>query len=135
MKVKYAFLADAAQESGGKLSALGIGIDRVNPPQLPFLVPLTIVAVLEYSATEVGTKRLTVRLIDADGNDVREEIPTIEMTLQKPASGSRGLMNIIVNYQTQFKAAGDYTFHLTLDGTDIAVLPIAISEPAGQPDK
>src|SRR5438876_8871908 len=72
----FAFLFDYAQESGGKLSALGIGIDQIQAPAVPTTQPtISVVVSFLYQADEVGTTAMSARFIDADGNNI---VPPIE---------------------------------------------------------
>ena len=79
MDLDFAFLCDAA-DSGGKLHALGIGIDTVYVREVPALHPgFTAVMRLRFASTEEGSKKLTVRVMDPDGDDV---VPRFEGDLQ-----------------------------------------------------
>ena len=129
MQTKYAFLADAAQAAGGKLSVLGVGIDRVNPPQLPITLPVSVIVGLGYSKAEVGRKQITVRLLDADGRDVISPVG-VETDFTAPETGTRGQMNIIVNLQVPLAEPGDYAVYVTIDGNDVAELSLRVSEPS-----
>lgn len=134
MRAAFAFLADAASEErpSGKLHALGIGIDSLNPPSLPFkLTALAVVASIEYSASEAGQKEITIRLVDADGTDVVESYPRLQVQFGAPQSGSRGRARLVVNFQQlQFENPGDYAVHVTVDGNDMAELPLRVNVPA-----
>ena len=59
MDVDYAFLCDSAQESGGKVHALGIGIDGIFAPVLPATHSVVLVAQFRYWAAEAGSRIAT----------------------------------------------------------------------------
>jgi hypothetical protein len=130
VEYKYGFLCDFAQEAGGKLTAVGLGINRLFVPELPTAHPnLTLVVGVEYSVAEAGTKHLEVRLIDADGNDVLPQNIEGDTPFAKPDTAT-GTLNVIVNFLgLKFEKYGDYAFHVTFDRTEIARLPLAVLAP------
>jgi hypothetical protein len=130
VEYRYGFLCDFAQEAGGKLTAVGLGINRLFAPEIPHTHPsLTLVVGVEYSVAEAGTKHLEVRLIDADGNDVLPQKIEGDTPFAEPDAGS-GTVNVIVNFLgLKFEKYGDYAFHVTFDRTEIARLPLAVAAP------
>jgi hypothetical protein len=60
MKLLYAFLADASNESNGKVNALGLGLRVVNASKLPALVPLALVGCIEVRRSELGEHQFKV---------------------------------------------------------------------------
>ena len=123
----FAFLCDAAQESGGKLHALGIGINRVFGTETPVTVGrLVAVAQLQYTAAEAGPKHLNIRTVDADGGNV---IEPQEATIVFPdvRGALRGVANIIVQLERpQFPSFGAYEISVAIDGSAVATLPIEV---------
>lgn len=130
MERKYGFLCDFAQEAGGKLTAVGLGINRLFAAEIPTTHPsLTLVVGVEYSIAEAGTKHLEVRLIDADGNDVLPKNIEGDMPFEEPDAGT-GTVNVIINFLgLKFEKYGDYAFHVTFDGMEIARLPLVVGAP------
>lgn len=130
MQVDFAFLCDAAQDSGGKLHALGVGIDRILAPQLPTVHPMLMVVVqVRYSVAEAGTKPLAIRVVDADGDDL---IPPIDQEIQfpDPKGSPTGTARLVLQLGgLRFERYGDYAIHIAVSGTDIASLPLAVSSP------
>lgn len=130
MHLDFAFLCDSAQESGGKVHALGIGLDTVHTPQVPATHPLlTVVIQLRYSVAEAGDKALSVRLIDADGRDV---VNAVNHTVPFPTpEGARSnTARLIVAFGgVNFTAYGDYAVHVAVNGAEVADLPLAVARP------
>lgn len=128
MEVEFAFLSDFAEESGGKLHALGIGIDTIHAPSAPVRHPqLTMVAQLRYSAAEAGSHRLEVRGFDADGADVTDPV---EGEIAFPPGGASGAARVLVNLVgVRFPSYGDYSFHLVIGGIEAARASVRLAPP------
>ena len=131
MRTELAFLCDSALDDRGKLHALGIGIDRVDGAALPLTHSrFVLVCVVRYSAVETGRKRMSIRLLDPDAADT---IPPIEQPIAFPVrpGAIESDVRIIaeVNGAT-FQQAGPHAFHLTIDGSEMARLPIAVTVSA-----
>lgn len=126
----FAFLCDSAQESGGKIHALGIGFDTILAPNVPATHPLlTVVAQLRYSITEAGAKSLAIRAVDADGQNIVEPIDrTIEFPTppRRPTNTAR---LIIALTAVRFASYGDYSVHIAINGSEIARLPLTVAAP------
>lgn len=130
MDVEYKFLCDHAQEAGGKLHALGVGIDNIYAQQVPATHPhMGLVVGLRYSRAESGQKQLRVNLITSDGVEVIDPIEG-PMAFPEPASGVEGLANILLDMnQLTFPEYGAYAFHVTVNGNEVARLPLTVSRP------
>ena len=130
MEVRFAFLCDFANESGGKLNALGLGWNSIFTAEVPVVHPqMSIVAGFEFHVSELGQKAVQVRMIDADGADVS---PPLNATFEvkQPESGTVSRQNIILNMQgLRFDKYGDYSVHVTVDGEERARLVFAIERP------
>jgi len=130
MDVEFAFICDYA-EVAGKINALGVGFDRVNAPKLPARHPhFHVVAQLRFSLTEVGSKDMTVNLIDADGENV---VPTIQGSLEvaKPQAGSlyaKGRVNIGFG-NVEFKKYGEHSVRVTIQGREVISIPFDVAQP------
>ena len=129
MRCDYAFLCDFAQESGGKLSALGIGWSAIQAQTVPVAHPqLSFVASLNGTIAEAGTKKVEIRLIDADGTDVIPPLtPDLVFAVQEPAL--EGRVNIILTLNgISFPKYGLYAFHLVVQGNEIVRVPFSVIE-------
>jgi hypothetical protein len=126
--VDFAFLCDSAQESGGKLHALGIGIDGVFAPALPTTHAVVLVAQFRYWAAEAGTRPLAVRLIDADGRSLSTADGQIVFgdTQDNPTGAARVLLTLNA---LPFDHYGDYAIHITIAGDDVVRLPLRVMAP------
>ncbi len=128
MDVDFAFLADYAAESGGKLNALGVGIDRLLAETLPATHPvMTLAARIRYSSAEAGDKQLSVRIVDADGGNV---IPPIDRSLSLGVpEGLTGTAQIVIQlHGVRFEAFGQYAIQLAVGGQSIANLDLSVVE-------
>ena len=130
MERKFGFLCDFAQDAGGKLTAVGIGIDRIYATDIPTVhANLGIVVAIGYSIAEAGTKHLVIRLLDADGGDIRDSID-IQVPFPAPDGSTLAEARAVVNIQAlKLPAYGDYAVHLTVDGLEIARLPFSVAPP------
>lgn len=120
MQCKYAFLCDYAQDSGGKVHAIGIGWDTIFAGALPATHPsMCFVASLHGSVAESGTKQIELRLIDADGENV---IPPIEAQLPFEVQPPRleGTINLVVQLAgIQLPKLGAYAIHMLSQGHEM----------------
>lgn len=117
MQVALGLIADAANISReGKLNVLGVW-DRIQTASFPAVHPaLTLVLRLEASPAERGdTKRITVRLLGEDGENLAELegtsiIPSDSAELSPTANVLLNLRNMLI------PKAGRYTFHVLING-------------------
>ena len=131
MQLNYAFLCDYANGGPrGKINALGIGINTIFAPQVPYKLPhFHFVFELVAGITETGKKVVSVNLIDADGKTIVSA--SGELDIPKPRSGeleSRITGNIGFG-NVEFPAYGLYSVHLTVAGIEMARLPLRVVEP------
>lgn len=126
MEVQLAFICDAAVESGGKLHALGIGIDTLGAAQVPVRHPkLSLVFGMSYGPEDVGEHVLELRVVDADGRDaipaVRQRFPLTDPT------GTRGGARFVLELNDlQFNRWGSHEFRISLNGAAGAAIPLEI---------
>ena len=132
MEVDFAFLSDFAEESGGKLHALGVGIDTIQAHSVPTRHPqLTMVAQIRYSAAESGSHRLEVRGFDADGQDIVDRVEG-ELPFPPLTGGTTGTARVLVNLVgVNFPAYGDHSFHLVIGGIEVSRASVLVVEPPG----
>ncbi len=131
MHVDYAFLCDAATEHGGKLNALGIGVDRLTVTVLPATHPrLTFVARLAFGAEDAGGRHFSVRVVDADGRAVAPPIDG-EMQVTIAAEDREAAANLLVELvNLQFASLGPHEVSLAVDGAELVNLPLEVTRPA-----
>ncbi len=131
MDLEFAFLSDFAEESGGKLHALGIGVDTIHAAEVPARHPLlTMVAQLRYSVAEAGTHRLQISGYDADGQEIIDRIDG-EMSLPPITGGTGGTARVLVNLVgVNFPGYGDHSFHLVINGAEVSRASVRVAPPA-----
>ena len=135
MEVSFTFLCDYADNSGGKLTAVGIGFDTIYATSMP-ATHRTLFAVicLQFSSVETGTKQIGLRVVDADGHNV---IPAIdqELIVQPPANGFtyRNQRIVFGLGDIRFNAFGDYAIVFLVNGQEVSRTPVRLAEPPQSP--
>lgn len=126
MDIDFAFLCDHADAAGGKLDAIGIGIDTFFVAKLPHVQPqLFFVAQLRAQVTEEGAHPLRLNLIDADGANVVSL--SGQVTVGRPQRGTEVAARILLRLgNVTFKTEGDYSFRLVLDNQEAVRIPIHV---------
>ena len=127
MDVKLALTADYANVSqDGKLNVMGI-FSRVMAQQFPATHPLMhLVLVFTADASEKGrTREVRIRLVDDDGKALMD----INGSFQVPESPELRveMQQIFALQMLQFPNAGQYAFHILVDGRSRATLPLEIA--------
>ena len=127
MQVDYAFLCDAAAESGGKIHALGIGFERITIRQLPAVHPRAVAVVrFSFNRDDLGAQPFRVRISDGDGRDVAQPVEG-QLALQLPEDADRGRANMVVDLlQLDFQTAGPHEVAITVGGRELATLPFEV---------
>ncbi len=135
MELDFALIADAANVSQeGKLNILGI-FDTIWAREFP-VRHAAMVFVLRVKAdfTEHGAHTLEVRLLDADG----EHLFRAEGPIQVPGSapGRAVKPHVIMGLSgVSFKAPGDYSFEVIVDGHHLKSVPLYVMEAPAPPEK
>jgi hypothetical protein len=130
VNVEFAFLCDSAQESGGKVHALGIGFDSILAQSVPATHPmLTVVAQLRYSVAEAGAKALAIRAVDADGQNIVSPIDRQIEFPEPPRRPTNTARLIIALTGVRFTSYGDYSVHVAINGSEVARLPLTVVAP------
>ena len=127
MQIHFAFLCDAAADSGGKVHALGIGFDQITVQRLPAVHPRCVAVVrFAFTRADVGSHLFRLRVLDADGRDVA---PMVEgtMNLELAADADRARANMIVDLvQLELRAAGPHEVSVTLDDRPFVSVPFEV---------
>ena len=128
MDVDFAFLCDSAQESGGKVHALGIGIDGIFAPTVPATHSVVLVAQFRYWASEAGSRPLAVRLIDADGKSL--SAADGQIVLADTSDSPTGVARLLITLAAlPFESYGDYAVHITVGEDEMVRLPLRVMAP------
>ena len=130
MEVNFAFLCDYADQSGGKMTAVGIGFDTIFAPKVPCRhSSFFLVIQLRANVVEAGEKNLEVRLIDEDGKDI---IPTLKrkFDIPKPATGTESIGRIAMQFHNvEFPRYGSYSLHAVVEGLEMVRVPLKVNPP------
>ena len=122
-------LCDAAADYQGRLNILGV-FDTIFAPQLPARHPFCSVALrIRFQLTERGQHRLTLHIVDDDGNLV---VLAIEgaFSVEIPGNSRIASANVVLNLgQLQFTNYGEYAINLAIDCRQEASLPFWVREP------
>ncbi|MFC1901253.1 DUF6941 family protein [Chloroflexota bacterium] len=135
MDVNFAFIADYADNSGGKITAVGLGIDTVYAKSVPARHPLMFAVIsIKFSITEIGQKRIGMCLIDQDGHNVIPTLDTIVNVTSPPSGFLYKNHNIVLAMNMiEFPDYGDYSISWLLEGQEIKSIPLKVSIPPTQP--
>jgi hypothetical protein len=131
----FAFVCDYADHSSGKLTAVGIGFDTIYARQVPARHPIMYgVLGMRFSVVEVGPKKLGVRIIDADGNNI---VPPIDgnVNVDPPPAGytNRTLRVALGIHGLEFPRFGDYSVSFLVEGQEVARVPLKVAPPPSLP--
>jgi len=129
--LNYSFLCDYADNSGSKLTAVGIGFDTIYARAVPALHPVLYAVIsIQFSSVEVGKKRLALSMVNADGIPLGPSLDQ-ELAVNPPQSGFtlRTVRVVMGIHSIRFESYGDYAAVWVLDGSEVARLPIRIVEP------
>ena len=130
MRVDYAFICDYA-EARDKVNALGIGFDTIFAPQLPARhAHFNLVVQLRFTVAEVGTKDVTIHLINADGANVTPSINGKLEFKQLPEGMVESVARLNMEFgNVEFKEYGSYSVRVTVAGQEMVNIPLRIVQP------
>ena len=128
MNIEIFTICDAATSDHGKINILG-SFDTIWVRQFPAVYPHCAVAVkMRFSAVEKGTHALSVRFIDADGQNVLQPA-TGNFNVAMPEGQLSASADIILNIQSlNLPKAGEYSLELSVDGENMLSLPLFIRQ-------
>jgi hypothetical protein len=131
MEVNFAFLCDYADQSGGKMTAIGIGFDTIYATKVPALHPLFFSVIsLKFSSTEIGQKRIGMRLIDEDGQNVIPPMDTVINVLPPPPGFLYRTQRLALAMQgVTFQKYGNHSVSWLLDGQEIKTVNLKVTAP------
>jgi hypothetical protein len=144
-----AFLADAVESSGGKLSMLGAGWNRLHAPGFPATHPRMAVGVfLTVHAGDARSQRVTIKMQGPDGRDRPFGLgpggnpqTSLEANVEVPGSIEDIVVPVALNIDAlTFERAGTYAFLIEVEGHEeerldftVADSPPESAAPPGQP--
>ncbi|EDY16465.1 hypothetical protein CfE428DRAFT_5996 [Chthoniobacter flavus Ellin428] len=129
LRIEVFVLCETAQEFDGRLNLLGT-FETIRVAALPVVLPLLTVAIrLRYWSDEEGVHRCVIRLIDADGRPILEELCG-DFVVGASNGNSSDVTNILVKLQDLCLGdEGEYGMELYLDDHLEASLPLNIECP------
>jgi len=137
MQLDYAFLADMAQVSSGKLYVIGGDIDRIWAGNFPCAPRLALI--MKYMLESGELDRLhafTVTVMDADGKkifEVEEQHKVNRNPLNESWRHQGFLMQSEFLGALRFDRAGDYSFEILVDGSHVKSLPLHVIPRVEEP--
>lgn len=128
MDIEVFAICDAATDTYGKLNLLG-AFDTLMAGTFPIVHPQCSIALrVRFRRIEQGQHRLTLHLVNEDGQMV---IPPMEGTIgvQVPPNQTSAVANIILQLQNiQIEKPGEYAANLAIDGRQMGSLPVFVRQ-------
>ncbi len=126
MEIEIFALCDAATDTYGKLNLLG-AFDALMAREVPVVHPQCAIALrVRFRRIESGEHRMTLHLVDEDGQMI---VPPMNGSIQinVPPAESSAVANMILQLQNlRFEHAGQYAVNLAIDGRQVATLPLML---------
>src|ERR1019366_9091726 len=136
MELDFAFLADAADVSLGKLFVLGGAFDTIHVPGFPAGHPmLAVVLRILLSPNDLDRKhKLEILLLDADAHHIASA--NGELTVPKAPGSPQGWKQAVILplrfFNVPFKEAGHYSIELLANGTLLKAIPLRVIQAPKQ---
>jgi hypothetical protein len=137
-----AFLADAVESTGGKLSMLGAGWNRLHAPGFPATHPRMAVGVfVTVHAGDARTQRVTITMEGPDGQArpfgmgaAGDPRTTLEVNVEVPGSVDDIVVPIALNLDAlTFERPGGYAFSIQVDGNEEERLEFTVAQGTTAP--
>ena len=122
----FSFLCDAAVDSNGKLTAVGVGLDTLSAEQIPFQHQrLCLVTSFRYEAEDAGQRNLRLQIVEADGRDlVPQQEEAFPFPVPREPKASARFMHEFNGLQ--FNAWGTHEFRIFLDEEQVVAVPLNV---------
>ena len=135
MEVTFAFLCDYVDQSGSKMSAIGVGVDTLYAKNIPATHPLLFAVIaLQFTSVEVGQKNIGIRVIDSDGQNVFPPLDGTFNVLPPPPGYSYKTERIVLALQgLSFPQYGDYSIRWIVGGQEVKSASLKIAPPPAPP--
>lgn len=130
MELDFAFLADAADVSLGKLFVLGGAFDTIHVPAFPATHPvLAVVLRLLLGPHDLDRKQnLEILLLDADARHVasaRGEL-TVPKSPDSPAGWKQTVILPLRFFNVPFQQAGHYSVEILIEEKMVKAIPLRV---------
>jgi hypothetical protein len=132
-----AFLADAVESTGGKLSMLGAGWNRLHAPGFPATHPRMALGVfVTVHAGDARTQLVTITMEGPDGAarpfgiaSAGDPRTTLEANVEVPGSVDDIVVPIALNLDAlTFERPGAYAFSIAVDGHEEERLEFTVAQ-------
>lgn len=133
MIIEIFSLCEAASVEGGKLSILS-AFDIIKAKKVPFVFPQCAISLrVRFKKQEAGIHEVRVNFMGIDGKHV---MPNAQGKIKVEFKNGQESVsaNLILNLQRiKFDNFGEYSINLSIDGVNMASLPLFVREkpPAG----
>ncbi len=132
MELDFAFLADAADVSMGKLFVLGGAFDTIHVGGFPATHPnLAVVIRLLLSPVDLDRKhKLEVLLLDADAHHLASANGELMVpkSPESPAGWKQAVILPLRFLNVPFKQMGHYSIEILVDGVMAKAIPLRVIE-------
>jgi hypothetical protein len=136
MDLDFAFLADAADVSLGKLFVLGGAFDTIHVAGFPATHPvLAVVLRLLLGPMDLDRKQaLEILLLDADGRHIasaKGEL-MVPKSPDAPAGWKQAVILPLRFFNVPFQQAGHYSIEILANGTLLKAIPLRVVQAPKQ---
>lgn len=85
---------------------------------------------LRFTLTEIGQKKVSVHLIDADGQDLIPPM-TGDVLVNKPPLGVlESTVRLVMEFgNVEFKNYGNFSVKMNVDGQELVSIPLRVAQP------
>lgn len=133
MELDFAFLADAADVSSGKLFVMGGAFDTIHVPGFPATHPSLAVALrLLLSPVDLDRKhQLQILLLDADAKHIASASGELHVpkSPDAPAGWKQSVLLPLRFFNVPFAAAGHYSIEILANGNLLKAIPLRVVTP------
>ena len=132
MEVDFAFLADAAEATQGKLYVIGGAFDTIWASSTPSVHPhLSFVMRLLFMPAEIGRKhRVEINLINEDGKGIAKVGGDLEIGQNPnlPKGWRQGFLTVLNFANLKFDRFGDYSFEIVINNNSLKGIPLRVAQ-------
>ena len=132
MEVDFAFLADAAEVTQGKLYVMGGAFDTIWTSNLPVVHPrLALVMRLLFTPAEVGRKhKVEINFMDEDAKGIAKVGGDLEIGQNPnlPKGWRQGFLTVLNFANLKFEKFSDYNFEIVVNNTSLKGVPLRVAQ-------
>lgn len=128
--LELAFLADAANNQGGNLNALGIGTNLVRVQYLPVVHHITLVVRIAWVGGQIapGQKTLDARVVDPNDQEIAavHVVFGVDPNQQNPHPELAVGANMVLPLPMELTTMGVHHVEITVEGDPYPPLPFKV---------